>query len=129
MKEQEIATNIGKSGCLALCYIRLAQIKLNSEYRSPLAILADNYNSLLNKGIIDEDCYINNAENFIRHIFNIDTRISKETENPKNGSVIAYNGKHFVIVDENDEIVWNSLDNDRAWYNLPIKSYRTMRII
>lgn len=129
MKEQEIATSIGKSGCLALCYIKLAQIKLNIDDKSPLEMLVSYFNDLLDDGIIDEECYINNAENLIKELFGIRVRVTKETENPKNGSVIAYNGKHFVIVDENDEIVWNSLSNDRTWYNLPIKSYRVVKLV
>lgn len=125
---QESALLIGKYSCLALCYIKIiALIKgLNVE---PLLLLVTHYDDLVKKGIMTEECFILDADKFISTIYpSVEARVSKSDTNSEQYAICT-NGQHFVIVDNKDNIIWNSLDNDVAWKKLPIKSYRIVKIL
>ena len=129
---QRIAEHIGRSACLALSYLKIIHILLKTKISDGelLAQLAANYEGLVKKGIMDEDCYINNAEQYLKYIFPlIKVSVEKTNENPHT-LCIAFNNKHFVIIDKDGNIVWNSLGkaNNESWRQLPTKSYRIVRI-
>ncbi len=123
---QTIAKNIGESGCLALCYLKLTAMKLKDPDADPLLILCSKYNELVSRGIMDPDCFINDGSAFIKTCFGPRVQnplVSKLTEYHDPEPVIGYNGKHFVIL-KDGQIIWNSLSNDQEWLSHPIKSYR-----
>lgn len=101
-------------------------MKLKDPDADPLLILCSKYNDLVASGIMDPDCFINDASKFIKFCFGDEVDnplVSKLTEYYEHEPIIAYNGKHFVILDDG-MIVWNSLNNDEEWLKHPIKSYR-----
>lgn len=131
---QKIAENIGRSGCLYLCYIKLAHL-LNVLFINDCYILADavsSYASLLDKGVIDEDCYVNDPVKLLEHIMpDRKFTIEKTYEIPGDAPdyIVTYNGKHFTIANRSGEIVWDPLGEDHipAAKMLPAKSYRILR--
>ena len=125
IRSQDKAALIGRSGCLALAYIKLALILGKMDTLDPLALLVIHYDELVQKGIMDPDCYINDAAAFIKATTGFEAGVEKPTDYSGTGPIIAYNNKHFVIIDGNDQnIIWNSMDNDNDWLRLPVKSYR-----
>lgn len=129
MRAQDKAVQIGKSGCLALCYIKLACMLSGMEASDPLIHLVMSFDNLVAKGIMDSDCYINDAEKFIKETTGLDVEVTKPTEYNSADPIIAYNNKHFVIIKGNDKnIVWNSMNNDDDWLRLPVKSYRQVKL-
>lgn len=129
--DQTIATQIGATGCLALSYIKLAQLLTNVDNYSPLQLLVSHYDELLQQGAMTDQMYILDPVKFIKIIFNMSVSIRHAAEYPDNlPYAIAYNNVHFVVYDKNDNIVWNPLaNNDTVWRRHPIKSYRVMEII
>ena len=131
---QKIAENIGKSGCLYLCYIKLAHL-LDVSFINDCYILSDavtSYEYLLNKGIIDADCYVNDPVKLVEHIMpDKKFSIEKTYEIPNDAPdyIVTYNGKHFTIANKSGEIVWDPLGEDHiaATNMLPAKSYRILR--
>lgn len=133
---QKVAENIGKCGCLYLCYIKLANL-LNVSFINDCYILGDavtSYNYLLNKGVIDEDCYVNDAVKLLEHImpdkkFSVEKVYEMPTDAPD--YFVTYNGKHFTIANKAGEIVWDPLGEDhiKVAKMTPAKSYRILRMI
>lgn len=129
--DQTIATQIGATGCLALSYIKLAQLLTNVDNYSPLQLLVSNYDELIQQGAMNDMMYILDPVKFIKIIFNLNVSIRHSTEYPDNlPYCCAYNGQHFVVYSKSGDIVWNPLaNNDMVWRRLPIKSYRVMEIV
>lgn len=131
---QKVAENIGKSGCLYLCYIKLAYL-LNVSPINDCYILSDavtSYGYLLNKGIIDEDCYVNDPVLLAKHIMpDKEFSVEKIYEIPNDAPdyIVTYNGKHFMIANKAGEIVWDPLGEDhiKVAKMIPAKSYRILR--
>lgn len=131
---QKVAENIGKSGCLYLCYIKLAHL-LNVSFINDCYILSDavtSYDYLLNKGIIDADCYVNDPVALVKHIMpDKEFSIEKVYEIPNDTPdyIVTYNGKHFTIANKDGEIVWDPLGEDHIAVTklTPAKSYRILR--
>ena len=131
---QKVAENIGKTGCLYLCYIKLAHL-LNVSVINDCYILSDaatSYDYLLNKGIIDADCYVNDPVKLVEHIipdrkFTIEKTYEIPTDAPD--YIVTYNGKHFTIANKVGEIVWDPLGEDHIKVTklAPAKSYRILR--
>lgn len=133
---QKVAENIGKSGCLYLCYIKLANL-LNVSFINDCYILADavtSYDYLLNKGVIDADCYVNDPVLLVKHIMpDKEFSVEKTYEIPNDAPdyIITYNGKHFTISNKVGEIIWDPLGEDhiKVAKMTPAKSYRILRMI
>ena len=131
---QKVAENIGKSGCLYLCYIKLPHFLCNLV-TDDCYILSDavsSYNYLLTNGIIDEDCYVNDPVKLLKHIMpDKKFSIEKTYEIPKDAPeyIVTYNGKHFTIAKNTGEIVWDPLGEDHIKVSklTPAKSYRILR--
>lgn len=127
---QDVATMIGKFGCLALCYIRLFQIKAGCKDQiSPLSLLVSCYDELIQNGAITESLYVQDPVKLIYTIFGRKVEITKSDKNTTGEWQIMNNGQHFVIGNNMGEIIWNSMDNDTAWYKLGLKDWRIMRIL
>lgn len=133
---QKVAEIIGKSGCLYLCYIKLAHL-LNVLFINDCYILADavtSYQYLVDKGIIDEDCYVNSPVLLVKHIMpDKEFSVEKIYEIPNDAPeyFITYNGKHFIITNKTGEIVWDPLGEDhiKVAKMTPAKSYRILRVV
>lgn len=131
---QKVAENIEKGGCLYLCYIKLAYL-LNVSFINDCYILADavtSYEYLLNKGVIDEDCYVNKPALLAKHIMpDKEFSVEKVYEIPNDAPdyIVTYNGKHFTIANKAGEIVWDPLGEDhiKVARMTPAKSYRILR--
>lgn len=133
---QKVAENIGKTGCLYLCYIKLANL-LNVSFINDCYIIADavtSYDYLLNKGVIDADCYVNDPVLLVKHIIpDKEFSVEKTYEIPNDAPdyIVTYNGKHFTIANKAGEIVWDPLGEDhiKVAKMTPAKSYRILRMI
>lgn len=133
---QKVAENIGKSGCLYLCYIKLANL-LNVSFINDCYIIADavtSYDYLINKGVIDADCYVNDPVLLVKHIMpDKEFSVEKTYEIPNDAPdyIITYNGKHFTIANKVGEIIWDPLGEDhiKVAKMTPAKSYRILRMI
>ena len=133
---QKVAENIGKTGCLYLCYIKLAHL-LNVSFINDCYILSDavtSYNYLLSKGVIDEDCYINDPVKLVEHIMpdkSFTVEKTYEIPNDAPNYIITYNGKHFTIANKAGEIVWDPLGEEhiKVAKLTPAKSYRILRVV
>ena len=111
MKIQDIYASIGNYGCLLLCYLNEACVKTD---------IVKHFEELTQLDIIDEDCFILDANRLLK-FFGSDKRVVRGF-NP-NGNTIAKfrtaNSKegHFVVINKNREIVFNSLENSNCVKN------------
>lgn len=127
---QDVATMMGKYSCLALCYIRLFQIKAGcKDQLSPLSLLVSCYDELIQNGSITESMFVQDPAKLIYTIFGKKVEITKSDNNTTGEWQIMNNGQHFVIGNPMGEIIWNSMNNDTAWYKLGLKDWRIMRIL
>ena len=102
-KIQDIYKSLGKYGCLLLCYLHEANIDVN---------ITKYFNELVELDIIDNDCYVLDGDRLLK-FFGSDKRVVRGI-NPNGNTIVLYkylNNEHFVIVDENKNIVFNSLEN------------------
>lgn len=102
-KIQDIYNSLGKYGCLLLCYFNEANIDVN---------ITKYFNKLVELDIIDNDCYIKDANRLLKY-FGSDKRVARGT-NENGNTIVPYKygkAEHFVIVNERKEIVFNSLEN------------------
>lgn len=102
-KIQDIYKTLGDYGCLLLCYLDEATIKVD---------ITRYFNKLIELEIIDNDCYVLDANRLLK-FFGSELRV-KRGFNPNGNTIVPYkylNREHFVIVDENKNIVFNSLKN------------------
>ena len=102
-KIQDIYKTLGNYGCLLLCYLNEANIDVN---------ITKYFNDLVSLEIIDNDCYINDANRLLKY-FGSDKRVVRGI-NENGNTIVPYkygNAEHFVVVNERKEIVFNSLEN------------------
>ena len=103
MKIQDIYASIGNYGCLLLCYLKEANIKVD---------IVKHFEELVQLDIIDEECFILDANRLLKY-FGSELRV-KRGFNPNGNTIIPYkylNNEHFVIIGKNKNIVFNSLEN------------------
>ena len=111
MKIQDIYASIGNYGCLLLTYLNEANIKVD---------IARYFNNLVELGIINEDCFILDANRLLKY-FGSELRV-KRGFNPNGNTIVKFrtaNSKegHFVVINKNQEIVFNSLENSNCIKN------------
>ena len=100
--------NMGNNGCLCMCY--LYSIGIDPEQ------LVFHYDRLVERGIIDEDCWVNDGDAFLRY-FGSEKKNKKDVDldNKQYDKYIAcyQKGKssHFVVVDAQNNILYNSYLN------------------
>ena len=102
-KIQDIYKSLGEYGCLLLCYLHEANIDVN---------IAKYFNELVELDIIDNDCYVLDADRLLK-FFGSDKRVVRGI-NENGTTIVPYkyrNAEHFVVVNERKEIVFNSLEN------------------
>ena len=105
-KIQDIYKTLGDYGCLLLCYLNEANIDVD---------IAKYFNKLVELDIIDNDCYVLDGNRLLK-FFGSDKRVVRGIN--ENGNTIVpykyFGNEHFVIVDENKNIVFNSLKNSQC---------------
>ena len=107
-KIQDIYKSLGEHGCLLLCYLNEACVKVD---------IVKYFEELVELDIIDNDCYVLDGDRLLK-FFGSDKRIIRGI-NPNGNTIVPYkyrNAEHFVVVKErvdfNKEIVFNSLENN-----------------
>lgn len=95
--------NIGNYGCLCFCYLYC--IGINSEQ------LVLNYDRLVSRGIIGEDCFVKDGEAFLKYFGSNKQIVFTLTDNKEFDKYISCfkfkDKNHFVVTDKYDNIVYN----------------------
>ena len=102
-KIQDIYKSLGEYGCLLLCYLKEACVKVD---------IAKYFNELVELEIIDNDCYVLDGDRLLK-FFGSELRV-KRGFNPNGNTIVPFsyqNAEHFVVVNERNETVFNSLEN------------------
>ena len=108
---QDIYISIGNYGCLILAYFNEANIKVD---------ITRYFNNLVELGIINEDCFILDANRLLKY-FGSDKRVVRGF-NPNGNTIVKFRTAaskegHFVVINKNREIVFNSLENSNCVKN------------
>lgn len=106
MKIQDIYLSLGNYGCLLLCYLHEANIKVD---------IAKYFDELVELDIIDNECYVKDANRLLK-FFGSEKRVVRGI-NYEGNTIVPYKylkNTHFVIVDENKNVVFNSLKNSQC---------------
>ena len=108
MKIQDIYASIGSHGCLLLCYLNEACVKVD---------IVKHFEELVQLSIIDKDCFVLDANRLLKY-FGSELRV-KRGFNPNGNTIVKFrtaNSKegHFVVINRNREIVFNSLENSNC---------------
>lgn len=111
MKIQDVYASIGNYGCLLLCYLKEASIDVD---------IAKYFNKLVELEIIDNDCYILDANRLLKY-FCSDKRVVRGF-NTNGNTIVKFRIStskegHFVVINKNREIVFNSLENSKCVKN------------
>lgn len=111
MQIQDIYLSLGNYGCLLLCYLSEADIRVD---------ITRYFNKLVELEIIDDDCYIKDANRLLK-FFGSEKRVVRGF-NPNGNTIVMFrtatsNDGHFVVINENREIVFNSLENSKCVTN------------
>lgn len=105
-KIQDIHKALGDYGCLIFCYLYEADIKID---------ITKHFEKLVELDIIDNDCYVNDGNKLLK-FFGSDKRIVRGI-NYEGNTIVPYkylNNEHFVIVDVNKNIIFNSLEKSQC---------------
>ena len=110
-KIQDIYKSLGEYGCLLLCYLHEACVK---------ADIVKHFNELVSLEIISNDCFILDANRLLKY-FGSELRV-KRGFNPNGNTIVKFrtatsNEGHFVVVNKNREIVFNSLEESNCVKN------------
>ena len=106
MKIQDIYLSLGNYGCLLLSYLHEACVKVD---------IVKHFEKLVELDIIDNDCYVLDGNRLLK-FFGSDKRIARGI-NYEGNTIVPYkylNNEHFVIVDANKNVVFNSLKNSQC---------------
>ena len=111
MKIQDVYLSIGNYGCLIFCYLKEAGIKTD---------IVKHFNELVELDIIDEECFIKDANRLLKY-FGSDKRVVRGF-NPNGNTIVKFRTStskegHFVVINKNREIVFNSLENSNCVKN------------
>lgn len=111
MKIQDIYASIGNYGCLIFCYLHEACVKTD---------IVKHFEELVELDIIDNDCFILDGNRLLKY-FGSDKRVVRGF-NPNGNTIVKFrtaNSKegHFVVINKNREIVFNSLENSNCVKN------------
>ena len=111
MGKQDIYKTLGNYGCLLLCYFNEANIDVN---------ITKYFNELVELDIIDNDCFILDANRLLKY-FGSELRV-KRGFNPNGNTIVKFRTAaskegHFVVINKNREIVFNSLENSNCVKN------------
>ena len=111
MRIQDIYKTLGDYGCLLLCYLKEANIKVD---------ITKYFNELVEFDIIDKDCFVKDANRLLKY-FGSDKRVTRGF-NPNGNTIVKFvtltsKEGHFVIIDKNKKIVYNTLENSNCVKN------------
>ena len=111
MKIQDIYKALGDYGCLIFCYLNEANIKVD---------ITRHFRSLVDEDIIDNDCYVLDGNRLLK-FFGSELRV-KRGFNPNGNTIVKFRTStskegHFVVINKNREIVFNSLENSNCVKN------------
>lgn len=111
MKIQDVYASIGNYGCLLLCYLHEACVKVD---------IVKHFEKLIQLDIIDEECFILDANRLLKY-FCSELRV-KRGFNPNGNTIVKFRTStskegHFVVINKNREIVFNSLENSNCVKN------------
>ena len=94
---------MGNFGCLCMCYLYMIDIDPEE--------LVTNYDKLVDKGIIDEDCFVRDGDAFIAFFGSRKKVLFTSVDNKQYDKYIACfqlgDKAHFVVVDKDDNIIYN----------------------
>lgn len=94
---------IGNFGCLCMCYLYM--IGIDPEQ------LVLNYDKLVERGIIDEDCFVKDGDAFLAFFGSRKKVLKVSTDNTQYSKYIACyqvgTKSHFVVIDKNNNIIFN----------------------
>ena len=120
--EQRICKSLGESGCYFFCLLKFAN-KENDAINIYKEALALNF--------IDKDCYIKDPVALLKHLTNKKYCVIKQTESPVDGDLIIarlVNNrtglKHFVMVDKNNNVIYDPLEESVTVKEGDSESYR-----
>ena len=105
-KIQDIYKSLGEYGCLLLCYLHEANIDVD---------ITKYFETLVELDIIDNECYVLDGNRLLK-FFGSDKRVARGI-NENGNTIVPYEylgNEHYVIVDENKNIVFNSLKNSQC---------------
>ena len=110
-KIQDIHKTLGDYGCLLFCYLKEASIDVD---------ITKYFNKLIELDIINNNCYVLDADRLLKY-FGSELRV-KRGFNPNGNTIVKFrtaNSKegHFVVINKNREIVFNSLENSNCVKN------------
>ena len=107
--------------CLAMCYIW--SFEPDVSYPKMLKYLSIS----IEKGYISESGYVQNPDKLISLVSGKTKRVYKSKTNPGKMCIANFvNGanNHFVVVDANDNVVYNPLETSLCVKNGKIEDYR-----
>lgn len=120
--EQKICKILGESGCYFFCLLHYV-----GKENDALNI----YKKVVDIGWMDEDCYIKDPCAILRYLTGKSYAVVKDTVlDPKANTIIGLwhnpttNFHHFVIMDSNNNVVWDSLGHSTTVADGVIESYR-----
>lgn len=105
-KIQDICKALGDYGCLIFCYLYEADLKVD---------IIKHFNKLVELDIIDNDCYVLDGNRLLK-FFGSDKRIARGI-NYEGNTIVPFSYKeneHFVIVNDRQEIIFNSLEKSQC---------------
>ena len=110
-KIQDVYKTLGDYGCLLLCYLHEANIDVD---------ITKYFNELVELDIIDNDCYVLDANRLLKRLGS-ELRV-KRGFNPNGNTIVKFRTAtskegHFVVINKNREIVFNSLENSNCVKN------------
>ena len=111
---QKICKKLGESGCYLLCLIEGCARITKMEYNPILA-----YQCFLERGWIDDDCFVKSPESIIKFYLNKNVFVIKSNETMKYAIITIakyYNKRtglsHFVLC--TDKGIWDPLGNSKT---------------
>lgn len=120
--EQKICKILGESGCYFFCLLHYV-----GKENDALSI----YKKVVDIGWMDEDCYIKDPCAILKYLTGKKYTAVKGTVLDPNANIIiglwhnpATNFHHFVIMDSNNNVAWDSLGYSTTVADGSIESYR-----
>lgn len=128
-KISEAAKQIYDYGCYFMSLLYSSRIPY-SEPTTADEVLAY-YDTFVSKGWMDLDCYIKDPCSILRYLTGKTYTVKKDTVLDPNADIIiglwhnpATNLHHFVVMDSNNNVVWDSLGYSATVADGSIESYR-----
>lgn len=128
-KVSEAAKQIYDYGCYFMSLLYSRNIN-HSEPTTVDEVLAY-YDTFVSKGWMDLDCYVKDPCSILRYLTGKTYTVKKDTVLDPNANIIiglwhnpATDLHHFVVMDSNNSVVWDSLGYSTTVADGSIESYR-----